>query len=198
MDEDGGHKSAVDTIDPSSVRESNMALAYLLISVDALCKTMVMALRDPREVWMRLRKKYRTVFKAAVDAESTKLQSISMIPDEQVIQYAKKIEHLVKRLAVAGPAVAALERGRALLHRAREEFSFIAQVIRATSKDFNESISQLIIHQRSINNEVGSKNMALSAILTITPNKKRETKCFQYGRKRHFSCDHWHSLESKK
>lgn len=183
----------VDEEQAGSSRKRDLALAYLLMSIDASCKATVMTMRDPRLIWGKLKKSYQAVSEAAIDAKLTKLQGVRMTQNEPVIQYSNKIENLVNELAAAGHIVTNLEKKRALLRGLREEFSVMCQVIRSTGKDYEEAVSQLIIHESSVEETKGSETKAL---LTSNGNRehhwKRDSKrpprkCYTCGRKGHIS-----------
>ena len=179
-------------------RKRDLALAYLMMSIDASCKGSVMTLRNPFEVWQKLKASYQAVSEAAIDAKLTKLQQMRMDPEEPVMKYTNKIENLVNELAAAGHPISSLEKKRALLRGLREEFSVVAQVIRTTGKDYDEAVSQLIIHESSMNIDSPQEATALITPHAKTRNWKRGKKCFHCGRKGHLKHECWLNPESKK
>lgn len=68
-------------------RKRDMALMYLLISIDTACKSPVLQMRDPKLVWITFRKSYHLVSEASTDAKLSALQDISMDNSESIIQY---------------------------------------------------------------------------------------------------------------
>lgn len=75
--------------------------------------------------------------------------------NESIIQYTNKIEHLVSELCAVGHPATILGKNRALLPGLREQYSVIEQVIRATGKDSNERMTELIILEGSVDEELG-------------------------------------------
>lgn len=80
------------------------------MSINALCKSSVMAIRGPRENWEKLQKCYKPVFEVAIDAKLTKLQQIVMGAQEAVMEYSNRIDSLVNEMSSAGHTVWELEK----------------------------------------------------------------------------------------
>lgn len=55
-------------------RKSDIAIAYILMTIDQACKASVIRLRYPRDVWNTLMKSYQIVSKASIDANLSALQ----------------------------------------------------------------------------------------------------------------------------
>lgn len=45
----------------TNARRSDMALAHILLSIYASCKAEVMTMREPKEIWKKLKKTYHAV-----------------------------------------------------------------------------------------------------------------------------------------
>lgn len=181
-----------------SSNKKDLALAYLMMSIDASCKGTVMTLRDPFEVWQKLKKSYQAVSEAAIDGKLTKLQQIRMGVNEAVIKYSNRIENLVNELEAAGHCVSSLEKKRALLRGLRSEFLVVAQVIRTTGQGYTEAVSQLIVHESNSEVTVSDSTTALLTPQRNGDNWKKKKKCFHCGKKGHFKHECWSNPDSKK
>lgn len=65
-----------------------------------------------------------------------------MARNHSIIDYSKRIEHLVNELAAADHTISDLEKKRALLRGLRSKNSVTAQVIRSTGKEYLEAVSE--------------------------------------------------------
>ena len=114
----------------TDVKKRETALAYTLMSIDASCKPTIVTLRDPWEIWGKLRCTYQASSEASIDAKFTKLQQVKTDRKEHFIQYSNRIKNVVNDLSAAGHVATDLEKKRALLRRPRDEFTVIGQVTR--------------------------------------------------------------------
>lgn len=108
------------------------------MSIDANCKSTVITLRKPEEVWKTLKETFRAVSEAAVDAKVSQLQKLWMIESGPVIQYYNRIHNLVNELSEVGQKVTTLEKEQGILRGLQSKFYVTAPVIKTTGRDFNE------------------------------------------------------------
>lgn len=178
--------------DETDLQRSNLALAYILMSIDRSCKSSVMKLRNPREVCNTLKRTYQSVAEAAIDAKILKLQNIQMSSKESIVAYTNRLEAPLNELLDAGNTVSRAEKRRALFTKLLKDFNEISRVIRMSDKSFTESVSHLIIEETTKEEEEETERALLSGHQSQF---KNGIKCHKCGRKENLA---EHCLKNKK
>lgn len=57
-------------------QKRDLALSYILMSIDMLCKSSALTLQDPALVWKKLRDLYQAVSESAIDAKTISFSSV--------------------------------------------------------------------------------------------------------------------------
>lgn len=97
-------------------QKRDLALAYLLTSVDANFKAMVCRVRFPHEALQLLRDTFQGVSEASIEARPTHFQAISTKKGEHAVEYSTRIVGLVGELQDAGHDVSKVENARYCAH----------------------------------------------------------------------------------
>lgn len=93
VDLENGQNEDEEEVQLSETEETkrDLALAYLVTSIDTSCKSMVRTMRCPRTVWRSLRNMFQSASQAAIDAKLTQLQSISLNNGENIVEYSSRL-----------------------------------------------------------------------------------------------------------
>lgn len=87
-----------------------------------------------------------------------------------------------------------LEKKRGLLRGLGSEFHEMAQVIRTTGWEYNESIAQLLIHESSLDDSSSRGN---KAFLKTTIRERIKRPCFHCEKEGHITRNCWTNLRSR-
>lgn len=87
-----------------------LSLAHILITINASCKSYVITLRNPKEVWEKLKEIFQTGSETAIDANILKFEQIEMTKGEVVIEFAKIIGTIVNKLAAVSDIIRWMEK----------------------------------------------------------------------------------------
>ena len=161
-------------------RRRDVALTNIILTIDDSCIAAVITLRDPKEVWDTLKKMYKTVSEARIDAYIVQFQQLKMKPTEKVMEYINRLSVIENKLAGVGHTIPSSDKRRTLLRGLRKEFPITAGIVKATDKDFNEAVAALVTQEAEIEGEVydsGNENTALQV--------HNETKCGFCGKQNH-------------
>lgn len=78
---------------------------YLLKSIAETCKAAVQRMKCPNQVWNTLKTTFKAVSEAAIDAELTHQQTLSLEKGEKVVGYNNQLKGMVNELDSAGHAL---------------------------------------------------------------------------------------------
>lgn len=173
-------------------QKQDMALAYLLTSIDSTCKAMVRKMRCPREVWNTLREMFQSVSEAALDSKLSQLQSISLKRGEKIVEYSNKILGLVGELESAGYTVSKVEQKHALLRGLPKEFDVTAEAIMISEQNYNQAVAKLIVRETRLEDlEIGrEKAMATKGVADTRT-------CHNCGKLGHLAKNCWHKKKER-
>lgn len=102
-------------------QKRDLALEYILTSVDESCKAMVRMMRCPRKPWSTLQETFKAVSEACIDAKLLQLQARVLMKGKHIVKYSSRILELVSRLENAGHVISEVEQKPALLRRLPED-----------------------------------------------------------------------------
>lgn len=129
----------------SEEQERDLVLAYILTSVNSSCKVIIWQMRCPQKAETTVKKTFRTVDEASIDARLAQLQWITFRKRELILEYFGQILGPISKLWNAEPAVSKIEQRRALL----QELPRSIWAIRAGGYDFeqtyNDAVARLIV-----------------------------------------------------
>lgn len=170
-------------------QKMDLALANIFMTINASCKASVITLRDPKEVWDKLKEMYQTVSETAIDAKLMKFQQMEMTKGETVIEFANRIESIVNELAAVGHIIREMEKKRAILRGLTTDFAVAAQVIRTGTKKYSEAVADLVIFECTLQ----EKNQPTALIASSHQGTARNVSCSHCGRPGHNIERCWHN-----
>lgn len=142
-----------------------------------------MRLRNPRAVWKRLKETNQSVATAAIDAKLTKLRSIPMSHQENIIEYVNSLDNSVNELHDAGHVKLNFRLRRALLLGLHKVFPVIDRAIWMSDRSLNDAVSHLIV-EKSFKDETDCQQKAKAAnYQSQGSNLYNNPECYRCGKK---------------
>lgn len=176
----GNESNAVETM----IQKRDLALAYIVTSIDPTCKAVVRKVRCPAKAWKLLRTMFQAVSEASIDAKLSALQSIRLDKGEKVVGYSNRILDLVNELESAGHQVSEVEKKRALLRGLTSEFDVTAETIMDGKHSYHEAVSKLIIRETRIQDTAEKEEKAF-----VANGDNKNKKCYSCGIMGHLAKD---------
>ena len=87
------------------MRRRDVAVTNLLLSIEDSCSATVINLRDPAEIWDRLKQMFKSTSEARIDAYLEQYQNVRMAPSEKIMTYVNRLNELENRLANIGHVI---------------------------------------------------------------------------------------------
>lgn len=123
------------------------ALAYILTSVDNSCKSIVWQVRCRQNVWVTLRETIQKVSKAAIDAELSKSQALTVKKEQHIVEYSNRLVKLIRELEGAGQSVTVVDPNRALLLGLPKEYNLTVEATIEVKHTLNQAVAKLIVRE---------------------------------------------------
>ena len=140
------------------LQRKDQALKKILLAIDDRFIDPIINIKEPSEVWEKLKDTYESVSKAHLDAYIAQLQVIRMKSTEKIMDLVNLIKTLENKLESIGHIVEPDETRRILLRGVREENSIYVQVIRSSGLSFNKAGSGLITFEAEAQVKEGIDN----------------------------------------
>lgn len=145
----------------ADVQKRNLALAYIVTSIDATCKASFWKLRCPAKAWRTLNEMFQAVSEAAVDSKLCQFQAMTLGISEEFIQFSNRVLELVSELRSSRHQVSTMEQKRASLRGLSKDFDVAAETIMSGNYSYDEAVAKLMIRETKIQDveRVSSKAM---------------------------------------
>lgn len=96
------HQARVGVTSEADIQKRDLALAYIIASLDATCKASDRQLRCPDEAWRTLKEMFQAVSEASVDSKLFQLQAVTLCKGSKIIEFSNRVLELVNELNVRG------------------------------------------------------------------------------------------------
>lgn len=113
-DEQTSERAAIEKQHAENLQRRDLAVAYILTSIEPICKEIVPKVRCPTTAWSILKVSFQAVSKAAIDEKPLKLQTIRLQKREEIVMCSNCILKLAGNLESAGHNISQIEVKRAL------------------------------------------------------------------------------------
>lgn len=136
----------------------------ILLSIGDTCLTSVIGDRKPKIVWDKLKAIYRSKLEESVDKYLSKYQKLNIEGSKTEISYVNRLRQLKSNIAKIGNP-SNDKKCRDLLCGLENEFSVTVEVIRPTEKSILESISLVVVQERTISKKENKGETTDSAFI---------------------------------
>lgn len=155
----------------------DFARAYILTSVYNSCKSIIWQVRCPHHACVTMREMFQTVSEAAIDAELSKLQALTLMNKKHNVKYLYRLVELIGDLEGVGPSVTVVRQKRALLRKFLIDYNIIVEAIMVMKHTYKQAVVKLIVRKTRMQDREVSNEQALA-----TMTKRERRKCNGCGK----------------
>lgn len=155
--------------------QKDLALEYILKSVDSSCKALIWQTRCPRLAQTTIEEASKSVSVAAIDVKPTQAQAVGLLKGKRTVVYASRILSLETEPDNAGLAVLEVKTKRALFRGMLGDYDMTLVAIMGVLQTYGEAVPKLIVGESRL---CMIEDASPLALVTSTEQKQKSQKCF--------------------